>query len=487
MGTSVHGGHLRWSAGALMVFDSRWVLLVLFPVGYLMTAGRLTGSSSEYLALTVASFLGCGVLLSQLGRRLQLTLPFWALLLLFLTHYGQLYWIGVDPAALHGWWLPDLEWMSEAPEVLLGAFATTTLGFTSFCLTASLLLASLDRNCRDAADADGGINHQKVFRTTLLILLVIVPATSYAMYAGHIAVMGSEATSLPFHLAGLVYYGRLATIPGLILVMLWCADQLRSRPYLIATFAGACIYGVTDMMLRASRGSLAALFLPIGLLFVLTGRMTRRRVWSFIAIGSGIVALWPVMTLYRLSRAAEDPSLAVSLRQGLDAFNSSDLTISGVVLDALRAVVLRITGAVSLMPAVGASLRPLGPLSATSVTSFFTTEVMGYPAEAVHSSAPSLLGWFYLVGGNLLVIAGVFGLTVAVWMMWRQLRILRLRCLHVDQALVATCILSVSVDGVLDRLYLPTLSCVMSVIVCELVTRLGERRHHRAADSAALQ
>src|SRR5947199_248437 len=114
----------------------------------------------------------------------------------------------------------------------LGAFATTTLGFTSFCLTASLLLASLDRNCRDAADADGGINHQKVFRTTLLILLVIVPATSYAMYAGHIAVMGSEATSLPFHLAGLVYYGRLATIPGLILVMLWCADQLRSRTYL---------------------------------------------------------------------------------------------------------------------------------------------------------------------------------------------------------------------------------------------------------------
>ena len=179
--------------------------------------------------------------------------------------------------------------------------------------------------------------------------------------------------------------------------------------------------------------------------------------------------------------------MAFSLRQGLDAFNSSDLTISGVVLDALRSVVLRITGAVSLMPAVGASLRPLGPLSATSVTSFFTTEVMGYPAEAVHSSAPSLLGWFYLVGGNLLVIAGVFGLTVAVWMMWRQLRILRLRCLPVAQALVASWILFVSVDGVLDRLYLPILSCVLSVIVCEWVTRLGQRRHPRAADTAALQ
>src|SRR2546425_9646931 len=48
----------------------------LFPIGYLVTAGRLGGSSSEYLALTTASLTACCLLLSQLGRRLQRTLPF---------------------------------------------------------------------------------------------------------------------------------------------------------------------------------------------------------------------------------------------------------------------------------------------------------------------------------------------------------------------------------------------------------------------------
>ena len=111
------------------------------------------------------------------------------------------------------------------------------------------------------------------------------------------------------------------------------------------------------------------------------------------------------------------------------------------------------------------------------MTSFFTTEVMGYPPEAIHTSAPSLVGWFYLVGGNVLVIAGVFGLTLALWIIWYQLPRSRLRCLAVAQALVATWILlGVAVDGVLDRAYLPALSCLASVVACEWVTRLGKAR-----------
>lgn len=455
----------------------RWLLLLVFPVGYLVTAGHFGASAFQYLALNCGSLVGCYLLLSQLGRRPHLTLPFWLLLFLFVFYYVQHYWLGADPNAVKGFWLPDLEWMSSSPEILLSAYATTTFAFTTFCLTASLLLAISGRPGNHGTEAYDGVNHRRVFRIALAFLLILIPTTSYAMYAGHIAVLGAEAPALPFRLGGIVYYGRLATIPGLLLVTIWCADHMGSRRGLVIALVVAFIYAATDMLLRASRGSLAAILVPIGLLFFLTGRMTKGRIWPFIVAGAVIVVLWPVVTLYRLSRIADDASIIVSLRQGLDALPAADLTIPGILLDAVRSVIMRITGAVSLVPAVGADVQPLGPGAVSSVTRFFTTEVMGYPPEAIHSSAPSLVGWFYLVGGNVLVIAGMFGLTLALWIVWQQLPRSRLRGLAVAQALVATWILfGVAVDGALDHAYLPALSCLASVVACEWVTRLGQAR-----------
>jgi hypothetical protein len=464
----------------------RWLVSLVFPAGYVVTAGHFGASASEYLALTCVSLAGCCLLLSQLGRPVRLTLPFWLLLALFIVNYGQLYWIGADPEAVRGWWPPDLAWMSDSPQILLNAYATSTMGFLTFSLTASLLLATSGKAGPDRREPRDGVNHRRVFRIALAFLLVLIPTTSYAMYAGHIAVLGAEAPSLPFRLAGIVYYGRLITIPGLLLVTIWCADHVGSRRGLVIALVVAFIYAATDMLLRASRGSFATTLVPIGLLFLLTGRMTKARVWPFIAAAAVIVVLWPVMTLYRLSRLADDASIAVSMRQGLDALGAAHLTIPGVLMDAVRSVILRITGAVSLVPAVGAHVPPLGLGAVTSVTRFFTTEVMGFPPEAIHSSAPSLLGWFYLVGGNVFVIAGVFGLTLALWMIWSQLPRSRLRCLAVAQVLVATWILfGVAVDGVLDRAYLPALSCLASVVACEWVTRLGRARRPAALRGGA--
>jgi len=454
----------------------RWLLLLVFPVGYLVTAGHFGASAFQYLALNCASLLGCYLLLSQLGRRLHLTLPFWLLLFLFVFYYGQLYWLGADPNVVRGFWPPDLEWMSSSPEILLRAYATTTFAFATFCLTASLLLAISGKAANHGREAYNGVNHRRVFRTALIFLLILIPTTSYAMYVGHIAVLGAEAPSLPFRLAGIVYYGRLVTIPGLLLVTIWCADQIGSRTSLVVALVLAVIYAATDMILRASRGSLATILLSIGLLFLLTGRMTRGRIWRFIVVAGVIVPLWPIMTLYRLSRTIQDASISASFRLGLDALTNADVTITQTLMEAMRFLIMRITGAVSLVPAIGADVGPLGPGAVTSVTRFFTAEVMEYPPEAIHTSAPSLVGWFYLVGGNVSVIAGVFGLTLALWIIWYHLRRSKLHCLAVDQALVATWILFVAVDADLDRAHLPALSCLASVVVCEWVTRLGQRR-----------
>jgi len=455
----------------------RWLLLLVFPVGYLVTAGHFGASAFQYLALNCASLLGCCLLLSQLGHRLHLTLPFSLLLVLFVFYYGQLYWLGADPNAVKGFWLPDLEWMSSSPEILLSAYATTTFAFATFCLTASLLLLISGKAGNYGGEVYGGVNHGRVFRNALTFLLILIPTTSYAMYVGHIAVLGAEGPSLPFHLAGIVYYGRLVTIPGLLLVTIWCADHIGSRTRLVVALVVAFIYAATDMILRASRGSLATILLSIGLLFLLTGRMTGGRMWRLIVAAAVIVPLWPIMTLYRLSRTTQDASIAVSLRLGLDALTNADLTIAQSFTEATRFLIMRVTGAVSLVPAIGADVGPLGAGAATSVTSFFTPELMGYPPRAIPPSAASLVGWFYLVGGNVLVIAGVFGLTLALWIIWYQLPRSRLRCLAVAQALVATWILlGVAVDGVLDRAYLPALSCLASVVACEWVTRLGKAR-----------
>ncbi len=451
--------------------QARWLLLLLFPVGYFITLPYVDQYPLVHLAATCASAFACCVLLLPLRQPLRSTLPLWLLFTVFMTYYAQLYWITADSEALRGWWLPDLYSITNSTSIR-DAYVTITIGFVTFAVTGGLLLA----NSADHADGSRRAFQQpdpaRVFRTAFITLLIIAPTTGYAMYAGRIGLMGAEAPTLPFHLGGIVFYGRLATLPALLLLMIWSADTLHSKWRFNVAVAATLICGLSDMVLRASRGALVSLLVPASLLLVLTDRLTRSRVVYLLLSVAMIVGLWPIMTLYRISRGTEDPSILISLRQSLDAVTLTDVgNPAGVILDAGRTVLLRITGAVSLIPAVGAQTKPLGIHGIASVTDFFTTEVMGYPPEAIHSSAPSLLGWLFLVGGNVLVVVGVFGLTVGVWMVWRYVQASQLSLAQVAQALVATWLFYTVVDGVLERAYLSAFACALSVFLCEWIAR----------------
>src|SRR6266516_4745072 len=72
---------------------ARWLLLLVFPVGLLLTAA-VYPNEPGYFWPTVLATVGCALLLSRLDRPADQTLPIWVILMTFmLGYYIKFYWV----------------------------------------------------------------------------------------------------------------------------------------------------------------------------------------------------------------------------------------------------------------------------------------------------------------------------------------------------------------------------------------------------------
>jgi hypothetical protein len=281
---------------------------------------------------------------------------------------------------------------------------------------------------------------------------------------------------LPFRLAGWIFYIRMVFIPALLLLLIWCSDKAGLQNYIGIGILLMLLHGISDMLLRSSRGVLLGLFIMLILLFLVTERVTKKHVLLFGIILLTTIILWPVVSCYRYIRTAgASIPVGASFLEALDSISASaSFSFFNMIKEAGVSIILRFTGVDSLMHIMNAGLQPLyvdifG--RSMSVAKFFTVDIIGFPAQAPHCSAPSLLGLFYLVGGNGLVVIGTFGFTCLAWFCWRLLTKLKLCCLPVAQALFLWWIFGHFTEGVLNRLYSEVLVLVASIAVCEYLMR----------------
>jgi hypothetical protein len=463
------------------------LVAIFFIAGYLSTRQAFRNQALQYLLLTILSLTFCNLLMSRLNRPIQVTFPVWILLLGFgVGYFLQFFLVVSDPFFVSTGQIPVV--LDSPAHVLIKVYTTTVLGFVTFCLTSWLLLGrSRARESSPTGTVQMTASAAKSTSSVLLVCILLLELIfGYISWVFDIAVMGAENASLPYRLAGVVFYTRSVLLPALILLVIWIADQHRLKRKLKLGIALLLAHGVLDALLRSSRSAL--LYSLLGLLFltILTGRFTRRRLQ---VIGAGVLLsllLFPVFTAYRYARLASNlieviPALRAGLATLPDAGTSEELASN-----TLSSIVFRVTGVNSMLEIMENGRRPLGLLHASRATDFFNNEITYLPPDALSANAPSLVGWFYLLGGNEFVVIGMFCFLVGVHLVWNSLRTSNLRSRWVAKASFLVLLIPAAVDGALDLLTWSFMMLGLSIAIAEwLLCRASHSKYLRAGVSQA--
>ncbi len=380
----------------------------------------------------------------------------------------------------------------RSTDALAAAYATMTYGFAAFCLTASFLLGRLPvgqsrRAARVGAPAWGrsASKYRFVSLVALRIALVLTVATTIIMYMSGIGVMGVEGVTAPFRLVGLVFYTRLVFIPAILLLVVWSSQQAGLQKRMLVALALLLVYGLVDMLLRSSRSGLAGLLLPLGFLFLASGQRVNRRQFMFLAGGMLLVAfLYPVISVYRGIRIAESNDILSAIISAQGSIVGGGLgDLLATMGTGVRSLLFRLTGVDMLIVYHGLGVQALGDQAWNVLTAprglsgYVTVDVFGFSSNDINAEAPSLVGWFFLVGGHTLVVVGLAGFTAAAYALWRILIRMRLRSLPVAQALFLALLFTQATEGTFDSLIgLPILAWPASIAGCEWLVRRVETR-----------
>ncbi len=457
-------------------FNIAWLIPLTFLAGQLIICIQSEVFDVRYALLTIALTVVSIYLIRRLGEFSIVNFPLWILLIiLFATYFIQFYWILLDPQITANSWFPSLHWLAYSPEARFNSFLTATLGFIAFGITAYIIAAKPIQSPKTVSNTS--VNYLFAVSILTWLIVVLMAVTSYIMYVTGIGRMGAETVTLSFRLGGWILHTRNTLIPGLILLLIWCSDNGGLKKYFILGIILLLIHGITSSLLTSSRGAILSLFLNLTFLLILTGRLNKQRL-SFAATVIAITfMLWPVVSSYRYTRMLDyKVPITTSLSEAVENLYLGPSTYTEELADGLRAILFR-TGMISLFPIMGSDFEPLGTrIFDTPVTEFYTNDVLGFSPEHISSSAPSLFGWYYLLGGNICVIIGIAMFTVIVWYFWPMLARLKLLSLPVSQAMFLGFVLGFSKEGSLDQFWLQPTVLAGSIAACEFILRFSRNK-----------
>jgi hypothetical protein len=300
------------------------------------------------------------------------------------------------------------------------------------------------------------------------------------MYKTGISVMGVEAVYLPFRLAGIIFYTRTIFIPTLLLLYIWQSERVGWYSKSLIGFILLILHGFTETVLRASKGGIFLMLLPVGFLF-LTGNIRIRRIHLLLLSFSILIAaiIYPIAYEYRLFRINNPEDIFFALSRVSNILYSDFSVLLKTLKYGVENIFMRISGVELLVIYNGKNIQPLGWNAWAELTHpdglahYVTFDIFGFPSHIVNSIAPGIIGWFYLIGGNAFVILGLAGFTFITYILWKILLRMKLRSLQVAQALFLSFLFLLATDGVMERLIsLPILVYLTSIWICEWFMRL---------------
>lgn len=395
----------------------KWLLPLIFVVGYFITFKYFDNKNEEFLIYNLLATFSCVILLTQIKLFEQKFVAVWmALILVLWLYFIRFYWVTIDPLPMRIMLIgPSYSPMVMDRNSLLTAFQLSVMGFASFCISAATMIFFMNSK-KNITSCDAKLNlplsgsfaMQLLTAVTLLMLALAYVSNHY-----HIGEMGAiSREALPFRLRGVIFYSRTIFIPLVILLSIYLA----ARNGLIKTSRlGILIlitHAVIDMLLRNSRSTLLLVLLLLLFLFVVGGIKLQRKEKIFFGVAVMLAFfMTPIMTEYRRMRVEFDLSY-------IEAFSSalSVASIAGFnqLYKGLEFIMFRMPGIENLWNVLSMRAEPLG----IHIIDIFNSKdgVAGYLSHVIHNLpvdrggllAPGFLGWLYFVAGIPAIILGSF-------------------------------------------------------------------------------
>lgn len=456
---------------------SRWALLLVFVIGYLVSKTYFSFASFEYFIYNLLALGACAILLNQLKSFEYRYMAAWLVLIIIITVYFlRLYWIALDPTPVQVMlpWNPYQNMLLKK-DLFLYAFKLSTVMFASFCVVCAWLLNYLrDYNFKKLSLKHEDLRVHKLSEKVLLIILPPIMLSLYFLtYYYQIGFMGaSSGEPLPFRLKGIVFYASVVFVPLLIALLIYAAEQCEHK--LMSSFGILLmiVHGVALMLLRGSRSSLLLSILLLAFLVMAGGLKLQRNQKIFIGIFVlGAFFMVPVMTIYRNLRVEQGMLLFEAITHALYLAQND---LAGTFLKGIKFVLFRMPGIESLWCMLAQGVTPLGTrifdvfASLNGVAGHLTYNI--YPLKPEHNTllAPSFVGWFYLVAGlPAVAIGGVLAalLSVIGWVVTSRNY---LKCGLIAQTFLLWMLFVALTEGTLDTMGLLVFSGIACITIIEL-------------------
>ncbi len=459
----------------------RWLLLLVFLVGYLITYERFIFVSGDYLFYNILAVASCAILLFHIKSYEVSYSAMWLTLVIFIVvYFVRFYWIVIDPLPvkimLH---TPIyIKMIQDIP--LFESFRVSVIAFTVFSISIVVLLF-IDRRILRTDTKPVDMNnefHRFIVKFLFLFLPLLMVALAYVSHRYHIGEMGADSGEpLPYRLKGIVFYARFVMIPLLIMLLIYLAEQCN---YIIISRLGIVflmLHGIVDMLLRGSRSSLLLSVLLL-IFLVMSGGLKLYRSEKVLAFLVLIAALFmvPIMTEYRMHRIVEDLSVIDAIFASLSIIGSEGWA---TLLHGIEFVFFRMPGIEAVSAMISLGVEPLGEETIKIISveqglaGYLTHNIYGIPIEENTLSAPSFVGWLYLVGGTIAVAKGVIVLAVVVVFGWHSLRKKYFVASPISKTYFLWVLFTALTEGTLDSMLFMFIVGVLVLLSIEVFMRIG--------------
>lgn len=401
----------------------RWLLLLIFPAGYLATNSELSSEWGYYTALNLISFLSACAILYSLKQISVGNAVIWVIFaVLIVGYYLKFYFFvhafqSAQPMIELNWILGRFATPLATNRLLLDCFEVISFSFAAFAVISVILSLKGVRGQLKAAAESSAAGFGATDRTHKLLIAAIALAVASGILRAYfdLGIPGKERI-LPFKLAGVITTTGTYTVPVLIgIALIYSANLNRARDVQVisALFLG---WGVVHFVAFTSKLFLIAPVLWIFFVGLLFERSLIR--WRYLAgyLGSFIV-VYPFLNIFR-DVANTGAGGSVLQRFGeviqISAEQSSMFDEMSGFTRGLWGLISRVTGLDSLL--ILAAIRPDN--SHRDILNY----VMGNEVSAERiitwfhgiegtGDAQSLLGQAYYVTGSSAWVAG----WVVVW------------------------------------------------------------------------
>ena len=466
----------------LDIKQMKWLFLLIFISGYLLTYKYFTAVRIEFAAYNFLALVALAILLKNIDFSNKKFIAIWiAVVLLLMGYFIRFYWITIDPLPVEKMLpLNPFRTMVADRNALFMSFQFSVIAFASFCFSVSILLFFLKSGLwigLHSMQNQNSILKIEFIRILLALTVALTGIFAYVNYQYQIGEMGSSpGDPLPFRLKGIIFYARVVCVPLLILLCITFMDHAND---IIGSRVGILLLilnGVADMFLRNSRSSLLLALLLLIFLLLVGGVRLRVKEKIFLGLIAVLAFLMvPVMTEYRQVRLIQNLSHIDAL---VVLFQKEESNWLLQFTQGLKFVLFRMPGIESLWCQLALGAKPLGIYSLDIINS--TNGIAGYLTYVIHPMkesnftllAPGFVGWLYLVGGTPVILAGSLCIGFITVFAWSLIDAVFIRTSAVAKAFLLWMLFLALTEGTLDSMGFMLLAGIATLTIMEILFRV---------------